>query len=90
MTARSIFNDISIKTVIVCMIASNQKHAKAPGTVLLNKGEANLARPSVVNVTQVYTVNKVDLLDYLGTLSPKRMREILNGLQLVIEPREAD
>ena len=86
----NLFNDIPIKTVIVCMITSNQKHAKAPGNVLLSKGEANLARPSVVNVTQVYTVNKVDLLDYIGTLSPKHMREILNGIKLVIEPREAD
>lgn len=47
-----LFNNIPIKTVIVCMITSNQKYARASGNVLLNEGEANLAKPSVVNVTQ--------------------------------------
>lgn len=75
---------------VVCMITSNPKYAKAPGNVALNKGEGNLARPNVVNVTQLYTVNKADLLDYIGTLSPKRVREMLNGVKFVIEPREAD
>jgi mRNA interferase MazF len=86
----NLFNDIPIKTVIVCLITSNLKYAKAAGNVALNKGEGNLLRPSVVNVTQLYTVNKADLLDYIGTLSPKRMRDILNGVKFVIEPREAD
>lgn len=86
----NLFNDIPIKTVVVCMITSNLKYAKAAGNVALNKGEGNLLRLSVVNVTQLYTVNKADLLDYIGTLSPKRMREVLNGVKFVIEPREAD
>lgn len=85
-----LFNHTQIKTVVVCELTSNLKYAKAPGNVLLNKGEANLPKQSVVNVTQIYTANKIELLDYIGTLSPKRLREILNGLQLVIEPREAD
>ena len=84
------FNHTQIKTVIVCELTSNLKYAKAPGNVLINKGEANLPKQSVVNVTQIYTANKIELLDYIGTLSSKRMREILNGLNLVIEPREAD
>ncbi len=86
----NLFNDIPIKTVIVCMITSNQKYAKAPGNVELTKGEGNLSRPSVVNVTQLYTVNKADLLDYIGTLSSRRMCDVLNGVKFVIEPREAD
>lgn len=69
----NLFNDIPIKTVLVCMITSNQKYAKAPGNVLLTKGEANLARPSVVNVTQLYTVNKADLLDYIGKLRCRKL-----------------
>ena len=84
------FNHTQIKTVIVCELTSNLKYAKAPGNVLINKGEANLPKQSVVNVTQIYTANKIELLDYIGPLSPKRLREIRNGLNLVIEPREAD
>lgn len=86
----NLFNDIPIKTVVVCMITSNQKYAKAPGNVALGKGEGGLTRPSVVNVTQLYTVNKADLLDYIGTLSGKRLREVLIGVKFVIEPREAE
>lgn len=86
----NLFNDIPIKTVVVCLLTTNLKYAKAPGNVALTKGEGGLTRSSVVNVTQLYTVNKADLLDYIGTLPPKRMREVLNGVKFVIEPREAD
>ena len=86
----NLFNDIPIKTVVVCMITYNQRYAKAPGNVALSKGEGGLTRSSVVNVTQLYTVNKADLLDYIGTLSARRTRDVLNGVKFVIEPREAD
>jgi mRNA interferase MazF len=85
-----LFNHTQIKTVVVCELTSNLKFAKAPGNVLLNKGEANLPKQSVVNITQLYTANKIELLDYIGTLSPRRVREILNGLMLLLEPRNAD
>lgn len=85
-----LFNHTQIKTVVVCELTSNLKYAKAPGNVLLNQGEANLPKPSVVNVTQIYTANKIELLDYIGSLSAKRMRELLKGLMLLLEPRSAD
>ena len=85
-----LFNHRQIRTVVVCELTSNLKYANAPGNVTLNKGEANLPKQSVVNITQIYTANKVELLDYIGTVSPKRLREILDGLKLLIEPRDAD
>jgi len=72
------------------MLTSNLKRANAPGNVLLDKKEANLPKPSVVNVSQVFTVDKLQLSDYIGTLSPRRVRQILEGIKLVIEPREAE
>ena len=76
-----------IRTVIVCLITSNLKRAKAPGNVLLEKNEANLSEPSVVNVSQIYTIDK-DMLDKkLGTLDKGRVRQILEGLYLMLEPR---
>ncbi len=57
---------------------------------MLNEGEANLSKPSVVLVTQVYTVDKSQLGEYIGTLPQKRVRQILDGLELVTEPREID
>jgi mRNA interferase MazF len=43
---------------------------------------------SVVNVSQIFTVDKDLLQDKIGTLSARRVRDILNGLDLVLEPRE--
>ena len=76
-----------IRTVLVCLITSNLQRAKAPGNVLLEKDEANLSVPSVVNVSQVYTIDK-DMLDgKIGKLEKGRIRQILNGLFLMLEPR---
>jgi mRNA interferase MazF len=86
----NLFNRSQIRTVIVLALTSNLKRADAPGNVLLGKGEANLPKQSVVNVSQVFTVDKSQLDEYIGTLSPKRVREILNGIKLVIEPRETE
>lgn len=86
----NLFNRSQIRTVIVVALTSNLKRADAPGNVLLEKGEANLPKPSVVNASQVFTVDKSQLDEYIGTLSSKRVREILNGIKLVIEPRETE
>ena len=86
----NLFNRSQIRTVVVMALTSNPKRAAAPGNVLLEKGEANLPKPSVVNVLQVFTVDKSQLDEYIGTLSTKRVREILNGVKLVIEPRETE
>ncbi len=86
----NLFNRSQIRTVVVLALTSNLKRAVAPGNVLLDKGEANLSKPSVVNVSQVFTVDKSQLLKPIGTLSPKRACEILNGVKLVIEPREME
>lgn len=86
----NIFNRSRINTVVVCALTSNLKRAKAPGNVLLDKGEAGLPRQSVINVSQIFTVNKADLREKIGSLSLRRMREILAGVVLVIEPRDAE
>ena len=84
----NVFNRSRINTVVVCVLTSNLKRAEAPGNVLLEEGEANLPKPSVVNVSQIFTVDKSDLSEYIGTLSPKRVRQILHGVGLVLEPRD--
>ena len=59
--------------------------AGVPGNVRLKKGEANLPRVSVVNVTQIRTIDR-DKLDHpIGALSPRRIRQVLGGLSLVVE-----
>ncbi|GBE00407.1 mRNA interferase MazF6 [bacterium BMS3Abin07] len=84
----NIFNTSNINTVVVCSLTSNIRRAKAPGNVLLSKGEANLPGRSVVNISQIYTVNKSDLVEKIGQVSERKMSEILDGIKLLIEPME--
>ncbi|MDI6775866.1 MAG: type II toxin-antitoxin system PemK/MazF family toxin [Syntrophales bacterium] len=84
----NLFNASRINTIVVCSLTSNLNRAKAPGNVLLNKGEANLPRKSVVNISQIFTVNKSDLVEKIGQVSTKRIMEILDGIKLLTEPRE--
>ncbi|NTV36027.1 MAG: type II toxin-antitoxin system PemK/MazF family toxin, partial [Anaerolineaceae bacterium] len=69
----------------------NLKRANSPGNVLLEAGEANLPKQSIVVVSQVSTVDKSQLGEYIGTLSEERVRQILAGmrfLQRMTEPHE--
>ena len=53
----NLINCSEIETVVVCALTSNLKHAKAPWNLLLKKGEANLPKQSIVNVSQIFTVD---------------------------------
>jgi mRNA interferase MazF len=86
----NVFNRSRINTVVVCALTSNLRRATAPGNVLLEPGEANLPRQSVVNVSQIFTVDKSQLSDKIGALSARRVRDILNGIRLLAEPRELE
>lgn len=81
------FNKSKINTVVVCALSSNVKLSHAPGNVLLKKGEANLPKPSVVNISQVMTINKDELETKIGQLSKKRTEEIIDGFQFLLQPR---
>jgi len=83
----NVFNASRINTVVVCSLTSNLIRAQSPGNVLLKKGEANLPKKSVVNISQMYTVNKSDLLDKIGSVSPKTLDQVIEGVQLLIEKR---
>jgi mRNA interferase MazF len=86
----NIFTRSQLKTVVVCALISNLRRAQAPGDVVLESGEGNLPKQSAVNVSQIYTVDKSQLDEYIGTLSSARVHEIINGIKLVIEPREPE
>jgi len=77
------FNRSAIQTTVVVAITSNLRLGAVPGNVRLRKGEANLPRASIVNVTQVRTVDRERLTERVGHLAPGRVREVLDGLALV-------
>ncbi len=87
----NILNHSRINSVVVCALTTNIKRAKAPGNVLLEAGEANLPKQSVVVVSQISTVEKTQLGDYIGSLDEQRVNQILAGirfLQLMTEHHE--
>ena len=86
----NVFNASKINTVIVCVLTSNLKRAQAPGNVLLEKGEGNLPKQSVVLVSQIFTVDKSQLGEFIGTLSEQRVKQILEGLYLMTEIRNLE
>lgn len=81
------FNSSRINTVLVCGLTSNLHRAGDPGNVLLFPEEADLPEQSVVNVSQIVTLDKSQLRARIGALSPARVREVLRGINLLLEPR---
>ncbi len=69
--------------VVVCALTSNLKRAKEPANVLLEEGEANLSRQSVVVVSHVSTVDRMQLGEYIGTLTEQRVGQVLAGMHFL-------
>ncbi|NEP44554.1 MAG: type II toxin-antitoxin system PemK/MazF family toxin [Okeania sp. SIO2H7] len=86
----NVFNSSMINTVVVCALSYNTKLATVPGNVFLRTGEANLGTESVVNISQVFTVPKERLGDKFGTLSPKIVRQIVDGVKLLLTPNDVE
>jgi mRNA interferase MazF len=80
-----IFNRSAIATTVVCLITSNLRRAEAPGNVLLKKGAAGLPKASVVNVSQLLTIDKADLTEPIGQLPAATVRAIREGLSLLFD-----
>jgi mRNA interferase MazF len=80
-----VFNRSAIATSVVCLITSNLSRANAPGNVLLKKGEANLSKASVVNVSQILTIDKAELVESTGKLSSTAADAVRDGLHLLFD-----
>jgi mRNA interferase MazF len=76
-----VFNHSRITTVVVCALTSNLHRADEPGNVLLEVGEGDLPRQSVVVVSQISAVEKNRLGQRIGSLSEARVEQILAGLR---------
>jgi mRNA interferase MazF len=76
-----VFNLSRLTTVIVCALTSNLHRATEPGNVLLDVGEGGLPRQSVVVVSQLESVERSRLGEYIGTLTAARVDQVLAGLR---------
>ena len=77
-------NDSNLNTVIMLAITSTLKSSDLPGNIVLQKGEANMPKRCVINVTQIKSVDKKSIKENIGALSEKRMDEVYQGLKLVM------
>ena len=75
------FNRSQIQTALVAIITSNLRRAQSPGNVLIPSGASGLPRDSVVNVSQVHTLDQEDFLEWVGALPPALMARVNAGLR---------
>ena len=78
------FNGSKIATVVAAVITSNLRLAEAPGNLRLPAGKAGLSKTSVVNVSQLITLDKRLLSSRAGKLPRDQMESVNRGLRLVL------
>jgi mRNA interferase MazF len=76
-----VLNHSRIHSVVVCALSTQLKRLSEPGNVALAAGVANLPKPSVVVVSQLATIAKSQLGEYMGTLEPELVQQILEGIR---------
>lgn len=79
------FTSSRISSVVAAVISSNLNLANAPGNVLLRAKDTGLPRDSVVNVSQIVTVDKQELDAYIGAVPARVLELVDNGLRLVLD-----
>lgn len=77
-------NRSRIGTVVCVVVTGNLKWAKAPGNVRLAAQESGLPRDSVVNVSQIVTLDRSRLTDHAGRIGAARLGTILSGIDIVL------
>ena len=80
-----IFNKSDIQTIICAVITTNTKLAKAPGNLLLRKIDSHLPKESVINISQLITIDKTYLKKLVGTLNKRIMKKVDEGLKIVFD-----
>lgn len=69
--------------VFLCALTTNMRKISILGNILLDIGEANLQKTSIVEIGKTTTVHKNQLGEYIGILSEKRMNQIISGIQFM-------
>jgi mRNA interferase MazF len=78
------FNRSRIRTVVAAVITSNLQLAAAPGNVALARSGSGLKRKSIVNVSQIMTLDKRFLRQKAGRVPARKLHEVDDGLRLVL------
>ncbi len=76
------FNRSAIQTVVVTVITSNLRLAEAPGNFLVSKKDSGLPKESVVNISQLITLDKMFLVEKVKALPARKLLNLNEGLKL--------
>jgi mRNA interferase MazF len=79
------FTKSRITTVIVVAISSNLRLATAPGNVFLAASESNLPKDSVINVSQIITLDKLMLDEFVDRIATRTLTLVEEGIRLVLD-----
>ena len=82
-----LLNKSNINTTVIALLTSNRRLASVPGNIQLKKGIANLPKTSVVVVSQMATVDKLRLLEKIGTLNREKTEDVIKACREVISLR---
>ena len=78
------FTDSRIRTVVIAVITSNVGIAQADGNVMITTRQSGLSKDSVVNVSQIVTIDKSLFLERVQSLPKAKMKQVNEGLKLVL------
>lgn len=78
------FNRSRISTVLAAVVTSNMRLGELPGNVAVSARDSDLKKPSVVNVSQIITVDRTFLRSRAGRLRPEAMERVEQGLKLIL------
>jgi mRNA interferase MazF len=78
------FNESAIRTTICAVITANLRLTEAPGNTRLARKASGLARDSVVNTSQLITLDKRFLTQRVGRLPPETLRNVEAGMRLAL------
>ena len=79
------FNQSHIATLIVAVITSNLALASAPGNLRISKSASGLPKASVINVSQLITLDKSLVTEKIKLIPNHVMNQVATGLQLVLQ-----
>ncbi|TGL85596.1 type II toxin-antitoxin system PemK/MazF family toxin [Leptospira congkakensis] len=78
------FNESNINTIIVVPLTTNVNLAMAPGNTTLSKKDTNLSKDSIVNVSQIVTLDRERFISKASEIKNKNMKKVEEGIKLVL------
>ena len=80
-----VFNRSAIKTTICAVITSNTRLADQPANILLEKAVSSLDKTSVINFSQIITIDKSRLIEQVLMLPKNYIAKINESIRYIFD-----